>query len=83
MNIVEIIGILGMVLILVFFFLNNAGKMSRDSFYYDLGNLIGAGLLSFYAFYIDSIPFLILNLTWSFIALRDIIWTIRIFKKKD
>lgn len=73
---VEITGVLGMVLILIFFFLNNAGKISRNSFYYDLGNLIGAGLLSFYAFRIDSIPFLVLNLTWSFIALRDIIRTI-------
>ncbi len=80
MNIVEIIGIVGMTLILVFFFLNNAGKISQKSFYYDLGNLLGAGLLSFYAFYINSIPFLILNLTWSFIALRDIIQGIKVKK---
>ena len=73
MNIVEIIGIVGMTLILVFYFLNKIGKVGRKSFVYDLGNLLGAGLLSFYVFQIDSIPFLVLNVTWSFIALRDII----------
>lgn len=78
MDFIEIIGILGMALILVFFFLNNAGKLSQESFYYDLGNLLGAGLLSFYAFQIDSIPFLVLNLTWSAIALRDIMRGIKI-----
>ncbi|MCK4635508.1 MAG: hypothetical protein KAT32_01475 [Candidatus Moranbacteria bacterium] len=83
MDIIEIIGISGMVLILVFFFLNQIKKISQDSLIYDLGNLLGAGLLSLYAFQIDSIPFLILNLLWSFIALRDIIQGIRKFRKNN
>lgn len=77
MDIIEIIGIAGMTLILMFFFLNQIKKISQDSLTYDLGNFLGAGLLSFYAFQINSIPFLILNLIWSFIALRDIIRAIR------
>lgn len=82
MEILNIVGILGMSLILIFFFLNNIGKLNQDSFIYDLGNFIGAFLLSVYAYYINSLPFLILNLTWSFVALYDIIKGIRNLRKK-
>lgn len=77
MNIIEIIGVLGMTLILIFFFLIQVKKISQDNLIYDLGNFFGAGLLSVYAFYIGSIPFLILNLLWSFVALYDIICIIK------
>lgn len=82
MDIIEIIGIIGMALSFLLFFFNNAGKLSQDSLVYDSGIFLSSVLLSFYAFKIDSIPFLVLNLAWLFVALRDIIRGIGSLKKK-
>lgn len=82
MDIIEIIGIIGMALSFLLFFFNNAGKLSQDSLVYDSGIFLSSVFLSFYAFKIGSIPFLILNLAWLFVALRDIIRGIGSLKKK-
>lgn len=71
---VELIGILGAAIILVFFILNQSGKLSRDSWQYDLGNVVGSGFLVGYALLIDSWPFVILNAVWLLVSLKDLIW---------
>ncbi len=62
-------GIAGMALILTAFVLDEFFKTWRqDSVKYNLLNLLGSALLSYYAYAILSWPFLILNLAWFIIA---------------
>ena len=58
------IGLPGMALILIAFVLNDFHKLSVDSKSSILMNMVGAGLLTIYAYTLNSIPFIILNLVW-------------------
>lgn len=68
-----IIGVLGMSVILYAFLLNQLGKWSIKTIQYDLANLIGSALLVYYAFTLQSYPFLILNAFWAGFSLKDVI----------
>ncbi len=60
-----IIGIVGMILIVVGFVLDEFwDKFNQDTVRYNLINLVGAGLLIYYAFSLKSWPFGILNGVW-------------------
>ncbi|MCK4967535.1 MAG: hypothetical protein KAS12_00645 [Candidatus Aenigmarchaeota archaeon] len=64
-----ILGIAGMALILIAFVLDETdGPIDRDSISYNSLNIAGAFLLLYYAYAIDSIPFLILNAVWFLVA---------------
>jgi hypothetical protein len=67
------IGIIGMLLILFAFFMNQKHKWSVDTYYFDLFNFLGAYLLGIYAVLIGSVPFLILQVVWALISLKDVI----------
>lgn len=71
MNSVTTIGVIGSFILLVLFILNQIGKLSRESFWYDLGNFIGAAFLSWYAYLLGSIPFLVRNFMWAAFSFRD------------
>ncbi len=59
------IGIFGMVFILVAFVLDEFFKAwQQNSIRYNILNLVGSLLLSYYAYAIGSWPFIILNLVW-------------------
>ena len=73
MNIVEVTGFIGALTILVFFFLNQTHRIDRDSKLYDAGNVIGSSLLVLYALFIGSTPFVVLNVIWVLVSLRDIV----------
>jgi ABC-type amino acid transport system permease subunit len=72
-----VVGIVGALIILIAFFLNEIHKISEDDFTYDILNIVGAGLLAVYAYMLGSTPFLVLNIVWFLIALRDVILDIR------
>lgn len=74
------LGIAGMALILFAFLLNQMSVWQNNNLKYDLSNLIGSGLMVYYAFTIKSFPFLILNLVWALVSLKDVI--IYFFKTK-
>ena len=64
-----IIGICGMAAILSAFVLDELGtKVNRDSKIYNTINIIGSSMLTYYAFVINSLPFLILNIVWFIFA---------------
>ena len=64
-----LIGILGMLFILIGFILDEFYKnWQQDTIRYNLVNVLGAGLLIYYAFTLDSWPFMILNGVWFLIA---------------
>ena len=73
MTLTTIIGIVGSTIILITFILNEFHKLDSESIIYDFANFVGAGLLAFYAYLLSSIPFLILNLVWAGVALRDVL----------
>jgi len=68
-----LIGIIGMLMILFAFIMNQFRKWNSETFYFDLLNFVGASMLGVYAFLIGSWPFLILQLVWAIISLKDLI----------
>lgn len=68
-----IIGIAGATLILIAFLLNQFGKLSNKNILYDFINFVGSGLMVVYAIMLSSIPFLILNIVWAGVSLKDVI----------
>ena len=73
---VELLGVLGMLLLLTGFVLNLLSKLEHDSALYIWLNILGGFILAVYALLINSLPFLILELIWSLFALS------KIFKKR-
>jgi hypothetical protein len=64
-----IIGIFGMLLILIAFILDEfVDKFNQNTVQYNLTNILGSGLLTYYAFTLNSIPFIILNVVWFLAA---------------
>lgn len=75
MQINLLIGILGMFLILIGFILNEIfKKINSDTLSYNIINLIGAIFLIYYAYTLNSWPFLILNSVWTIVA----IWKLKV-----
>ena len=76
-NFAVIIGVIGMIFLLTAFALNLFKKVTQDSLIYNLFNIIGAGLLAYYAYALDSVPFLILEAIWILFAVYKLIFLIK------
>lgn len=64
-----IIGIGGMIFILVAFILDEfVPAFNQNTWRYNALNILGSGLLAYYAFTIQGWPFLVLNLVWLIVA---------------
>jgi len=74
-NLAIIVGIIGMIFLLTAFALNLFKKVTQDSFIYNIFNIIGAGLLAYYAYALNSIPFLILEAIWILFAVYKLIFS--------
>jgi hypothetical protein len=77
MDIPLLIGTGGMMLILLAFALNLFKWIMQDSVSYSILNIIGAGMLTYYALILDSFPFIILQVTWGLFALYKLILIIK------
>jgi hypothetical protein len=73
MDITTSIGIVGATIILIGFTLNQFGKISVDSKSYDLINVVGPLFLIWYAYLLESYPFLILNIVWASASLWSLL----------
>ena len=73
-NLAVIIGVIGMIFLLTAFALNLFKKVTQNSSIYNIFNIIGAGLLAYYAYALNSIPFLILEGIWILFALYKLIF---------
>lgn len=73
MDIWLLIGVVGMVCILIAFFLLETHRWSADGIAYDAMNLVGSILLVVNAFHGKAWPFLILNTIWGLVSLRDVV----------
>jgi len=67
------IGTAGLVLLLIAFLLNELDKVDENSITYNILNLIGSVSLIFYAYKLNSIIFIILNIVWAGVALTKLI----------
>ena len=76
----DLIGSLGVTLLLVAFLLNLRGILSRDGLPYILLNIIGAGLACLASWLIHYIPFVVLEGTWTLVSLFALL---NYFKKKS
>lgn len=65
----DLLGFLGMALLLSAFLLNQLNVFSNDSYAYQVFNFIGAYILSYYAYVLGNTPFLILEFVWGSFAL--------------
>jgi hypothetical protein len=74
MEYITTLGLVGAGSILFSFGMNQIGKWSRDAFVYDAVNAFGALLLTIYSYLIVSYPFMLLNIVWFLIAVKDLSW---------
>jgi lipid-A-disaccharide synthase-like uncharacterized protein len=72
-----IIGVLGALLVLIAFILNQFHVWKDNDLVYDLVNFLGAVLLVIYGFIIKGWPFVALNTVWAIVSLRDVVLDIK------
>jgi hypothetical protein len=83
---VNVIGVLGVVLLLGSFLLNSAAffneqikqSSSKWALHYSLANFLGAGMLAYYAYALNNIIFLIVEGTWSVVGLAAVVQNLRV-----
>jgi len=73
MSLSDILGSIGVSLLLVAFLLNLRGIMSPDSKWYIILNIIGAALCGYSSFLIKFYPFVILEGVWVIAAFSSLI----------
>ncbi len=64
----DIIGFIGVAILLAAFLLNLMGKISKDGLLYILLNIAGAALACFASYLINYLPFVILEGTWMLVS---------------
>ena len=77
MSFAEILGTIGVSLILVGFSLNLFGLMQRRSLKYILLNLVGGALACTASILIEFFPFVILEGTWTVVAVVGLVSLLR------
>lgn len=82
MNEVDLIGFVGVSLILIAYFLNLNDKLEPDDLRYILLNLIGGGLACLASVLMKYYPFVLLEGTWTLVSLIALIKYLRNWKKK-
>lgn len=65
----DIIGSVGVFILLLAFVLNLLNKISRESLSYILMNVIGAGLACYASYLINYVPFIILEAVWTAVSI--------------
>lgn len=77
MNVSDIIGFIGVALILGAYFLNVFHKVDRDDYAYLITNFLGGTLACISSYIIDSVPFIILEGTWALVSMIAIVRKVR------
>lgn len=74
---VDIIGWIGSIMLIAAYFMNSMGKISAQSFWYQLLNVIGSVLLVVNTIYYGAYPSSAVNFIWVFIGLHYLLKIIR------
>jgi hypothetical protein len=73
MNINDLIGFIGVFILLLAFFLNLIKKIAQDNLLYILLNIIGAAMAVTASYMIHYIPFIILEGAWTLVSIGALI----------
>lgn len=65
---IDIIGFIGVTILLVAYFLNLTTKIANDSLLYLVMNLVGAGTACFASILMNYLPFIILEGSWTLVS---------------
>lgn len=71
-SISDLIGIIGVALTLIAYFLLHINKMRPDKFYYPFLNSVGSALILYSLFYAWNISAFIMEICWLFISLSGV-----------
>ena len=74
----DIIGTIGVGLILLAYFLNTAKMLERNKRAFYVMNIIGAALACYASLLINYLPFVILEGTWTLVSIYGLMKTMRI-----
>ena len=77
MTITDWTGAIGVTLLLVAFFLNLTGKVSKESFAYLFLNVIGAGVACLASVMLRYLPFIILEGCWTLVSAVGLVAALR------
>lgn len=69
----DVIGVIGMALILWTFTMVQSHRWNQDSLRYDIFNAVGSALLVAYALEARAWPFVLLNGVWALYSAKDIL----------
>jgi hypothetical protein len=69
MDIYFLFGLIGVILILIAFLVENLFKGQKKKFYYNLLNMFGSIMLFLYAYSTNTTIFMFLNAVWVMIAI--------------
>lgn len=83
MSFAEVLGTIGVSMILVGFSLNLFGLMQRRSYKYVLLNLVGGSLACTASILINFFPFVILEGTWTLVAIVGLASLLRSRKVRE
>jgi len=73
----DIIGLIGVGLILIAYFLLQIHRLSAQNFSYSLLNFVGAGMILFSLFYAWNTPAVIIEVAWILISLYGMFKALR------
>ena len=73
MTLLDLVGFVGLSLLLSSFILNQMKRMTATSLIYNIMNALGGYLLTYYAFMLDNVPFIILEFVWGSVSLYRIL----------
>jgi hypothetical protein len=73
----DIIGTIGVGIILIAYFLNVFSYIKKDGKYYFLMNILGASLACYASLLINYKPFIILEGTWTIVSIIALLKVIR------
>ena len=74
----DIIGSLGVAIILMAYFMNTSGILPRDGKAFYVLNIVGAALATYASYLIDYWPFVILEGAWTLVSLYGLMRAMRI-----
>ena len=69
----EIIGSIGVALLLIAFFMNSFGMLTSDSRAYQMMNAVGAAISCYASYLIGFAPFVVLEAIWCAAAIAAIL----------
>jgi hypothetical protein len=78
MNYENIIGVIGVGLILMAFFLHTAGFIENNGKLYYVMNIFGAAMACYASFLIAYLPFVILEGTWTIVSIYGLMKAMKI-----